>query len=41
LTSTADDLILEAGDVWRIQLVSSAAGLDAEGVYFLLTWLVL
>lgn len=41
LTSTADDLILEVGDVWRVQFVSDNIGLNAAGVYFQLTWLVL
>jgi hypothetical protein len=41
LTSTADDRILEPGDVWRAQFVSDDVGLDAAGVYFQLTWLVL
>jgi hypothetical protein len=41
LTSTVDDLILDISDVWRAQLVSDNAGLDAAGVYLKLTWLVL
>jgi hypothetical protein len=41
LTSTADDLILDAGGVWEVSFVSDNAGLDAAGVYFQLTWLVL
>jgi hypothetical protein len=41
LTSTVDDLIMDAGDVWRAQFVSDNAGLDAAGVYFSMTWLVL
>jgi hypothetical protein len=41
LTSTADDLILDANTVWQATFTSDNAGLDAEGVYFMLTWLVL
>lgn len=35
------DRTFEIGDVWRAQFVSDNAGLDAEGVYFALTWLAL
>jgi hypothetical protein len=41
LSSTADDLILDANDVWQATFTSDNAGLDAAGVYFMLTWLVL
>ena len=38
LTATEADRTLAAGDLWRAQFVSDNAGLDAEGVYFQLTW---
>jgi hypothetical protein len=41
LTGTADDLILDASVVWQATFTSDNAGLDAAGVYFQLTWLVL
>ncbi|MDB4278819.1 hypothetical protein N9917_04390 [Deltaproteobacteria bacterium] len=41
LSGTADNLILDVGDVWEVSFVSDNAGLDAAGVYFQLTWLVL
>jgi hypothetical protein len=41
LTGTADDLILDANTVWQATFTSDNAGLDAAGVYFMLTWLVL
>jgi len=41
LTATDGDLIFDADEVWRAEFVSDNAGLDAAGVYFVLTWLVL
>jgi hypothetical protein len=41
VSTTADDRIFEVGDVWDVSFVSDNVGLDAEGVYFALTWLAL
>jgi hypothetical protein len=41
LASSEDDRTFEEGDVWRVQFVSDNSGLNAEGVYYQLTWLVL